>query len=153
MTRKSTRFMSITAAVAVGLATAAGALHASSAPGFMGRARFSADAHCFEESWGAAVNTCSTMKQLLFPLVSDGTPNGWHDVIVSAFAALPSNNVSCTAISVDANGVPWDTDGPRQLSTFGTAKDLLFQVHAPGHGALYVFCDVQPGGRVNLVNW
>jgi hypothetical protein len=122
---------------------------------FAGRAMIPADAGCFQEYFGTLRNICSTPKMLLIPMAVDEP--GYHAVTVTAFAATASNYVQCDALGVYNTTTPsfatYHESGWKGLSTFGAAENIaLASTFVPGGGAIYVACQLNPNGQVNIVH-
>jgi hypothetical protein len=116
-----------------------------------GRSAFPGDASCFAEDWGGAKNNCATMKsyEISLPVDSPGSKNVW----VNAYGASASNNVGCAAIGIDwAISTHWG--GTKvYLPSFGSSATIVTGAYVPSGGSLYLYCAVDPGGRINSVNF
>lgn len=65
-----------------------------------------------------------------------------------------SNNVGCTAVSVDENITSVWTGGSHWLSMFGSPQHIyLSTTYVPNFGTMYVQCTLFPGGQVNVINY
>jgi len=117
-----------------------------------GRAVNAADYGCFSLWYDSVTNNCGR-KTFTIPLIADGTPGGHYKPVVTAAGASPANNVGCTAWAVDKT-VTWVwTSSTQYLPAFGSAQDLILPVDAPAGGGLAVDCEVDTGGRIDIVNW
>lgn len=144
---------SILAVIASVLAIGASSLpvDARTNVGFTGRARDPADAGCFGEWWGTMTNYCGTAKQFIVPLTVDAV--GYHTVTVTGYGATPNNNVTCQTFGVNKETTGVWGSGAYSLPRFGAAADISpLTSYVPLGGSLFVTCEVQPRGVVNVVS-
>ncbi|MBK7539747.1 MAG: hypothetical protein IPI49_31240 [Myxococcales bacterium] len=155
MNKSSLRLLAATAAFAFAVPGAPQLASARTALPSSGRAVNFADQGCFTLSHSSMTNTCSTTKTLEIPLTHDNSLNNWLNPRVTAFGAAPANNVGCNVIAAHKSlSYYWaNSGGWEYLPAFGTAQDINMDIYAPGDTGLYVVCQVQPAGRVNLVIW
>ena len=118
-----------------------------------GRSAYPADANCFTEQWGAAVNTCSTTKSYVISLPVDSP--GYKDVWVAAYGPSATSDVSCKAIAESADLTTTWQSGYVNLPAYGTPQtiSILDQAYIPGAGVLWVRCQVAPGARIHSVSF
>jgi hypothetical protein len=115
-----------------------------------GRSAFPGDAACFSESWGAAVNNCNTMKSYEISLPVDSI--GYKHVWVSAYGANATSNVSCRAIGESPDLLTTWATGFTPLPAYGSSQTIdLTGAYVTSGGALFAYCHVDPGGRINSV--
>jgi hypothetical protein len=121
-------------------------------PASSGRAVSWSDNPCFTMGSSAMSNGCSTMRSFELPLVVDTA--GSKTVYVSAYGPGPSNNVGCIAFGVNRE-VTLSWASPRVwLPSFGSSQVItLTGAYVPPGGFLFTNCYVNPGGRVNVVDY
>lgn len=121
--------------------------------GQMGVSTSPSDHTCWSISFGSKINSCTVIKKLYMPGVVDGS--GDRTVTVNAEGANANENVGCIAYAVTKGGDFFDSSGPLEyLSMFGSPQDIvLTTITVPSQGALYVHCEVSPGGRVNSIRF
>jgi hypothetical protein len=121
-------------------------------PASGGKAVSWGDNACFVMLASSMSNGCSTMMNFELPLVVDTA--GSKTVYVSAYGAGSSNNVGCSAAGVNREvTVGWST--PRLwLPAFGSSQVITLDgAYVPPGGFLFTNCYVNPGGRVNVVDY
>lgn len=121
-------------------------------PASGGKAVAWSDNACFGMSYSSMSNGCSTMRSFELPLVVDTA--GAKTVYVSAYGAGPSNNVGCVAAGVN-RGITLTWASSRVwLPSFGASQVItLTGAYVPPGGLFYTNCYVNPGGRVNVVDY
>lgn len=119
--------------------------------GFEGRTQFAADQSCLQEFFGAVTNTCGTAKGWEMPLAIDG--RGSKNVTVTGFASSAANQVTCQAFAVSRDLSTILTSSLSSLPGLGTTQDIALNVNIAQGSMLYVFCTLNPGGRINKVEW
>jgi hypothetical protein len=156
MTTLQTRFLSVFLAAAAALGSAATSSEARSVLPHIGRGFDAFGEDCFSVVWdGTITNIGGSCGREYFhiPIVTDGTFDGWHNFTINAYGADTSHNVGCGALSISSNGAFWSWSGEQWLSTFGVTANLYRSVHVPGGGGVHVRCQVDPGAKINLVNF
>ncbi|WP_433926503.1 hypothetical protein AB3662_26655 [Sorangium cellulosum] len=152
----------IAAASVLAIAAAAEPASARSAPATYGKALLATDASCFSlSSYGTvtyASPACADTRTFQFPLVTDSA--GWFTARVYAFGDTSSNNVGCQAMGMSngtgtlPNWVSWWAPNPVQyLPSFGSNQTISTTSYVPASGGAFVNCYVNPGGRLNVVEW
>jgi hypothetical protein len=141
-------------AAVLAIATVALPAAARSVPVSSGHATWGgSDTACFSPWYESETNNCSTQKGYTIPLVIDqgGT---YFSVTVTAYGASSSNNVGCAAVAVDDDITSVWGGQTFWLSGFGAPENIaLGSVYMPPSGTMFVSCSVDPGGRINAVNW
>jgi hypothetical protein len=117
---------------------------ASAVPGFDGKARVNSDSGCFIESWGSALNTCSTDKDINYslPVSSSGTTTA---TIYTSTTAVTTANV-CRTLSVGPSG--GITTGTWAYMQVGSASAISSSVYVPSWGAMWAVCTVPANGKI-----
>lgn len=125
---------------------------ARTVPASIGKAVVPADNACFSSSSGSIRNSCATAKSFDVPLPVDNA--GGKTVHVAAYGATSANNVGCIAVGVNRElTITWASQR-MWLSGFGGSRIItLTGANVPNSGYLYVHCTVNPGGRVNNVDY
>jgi len=151
MINKTTRALSILAAAALTIGSFHPAVHARTIMASAGRAVNAGDYGCFWLSGSSMTNGCGYTVRLETSLPVDAA--GWVTVNVSAQGAGPGNNVGCEAVAMDWTLTSFWGWGQVWLPAFGSAQSIHTTTWVPSGGGLFVYCDVQPNGRVNLINY
>lgn len=151
LNKKIGYLFSLFVAASLAVVAAAGSLQARSIVGASGHAAPFADQGCFSTFYGTMRNTCSSTKTLELPLATDR--EGTHNVVVSAYAAAPSNTVGCVAIAINKTYTGYWSSPTLYLPSFGASQDISLSVYVPASGALQTTCYLNPEGRINVVNW
>lgn len=116
-----------------------------------GRSFYEADAACFSVITGGVTNTCGSMKKYEISLPVDSP--GYKTVLVNAYGTSASNDVSCQAIAVSSS-LSWGGSPQLSLPSFGSTQTItLSGANVLYAGSLYLYCEVDPGGRINSVNF
>lgn len=136
-----------------GLTLAAlGSASARTVPPDVGRAINFSDEGCFSLWYSAVTNNCSTQRAYEMPMVVDSAGN--KTVYVNAYGAGTANNVGCRAVATDAQVSTYWASPTVYLSSFGSAQTITLNgAYVPSGGRMYVTCYMNPGGRVNSVNF
>jgi hypothetical protein len=121
-------------------------------PASSGRAVAWSDGSCFGMNSSSMQNNCSTLRSFELPLVVDSA--GSKTVYVTAYGATPSNNVGCIAVGVNRELTAAWSSSRLWLPAFGSSKVItLTGAYVPAGGLFYTNCHVNPGGRVNVVDY
>ncbi|HEY2514721.1 MAG TPA: hypothetical protein VGI39_27840 [Polyangiaceae bacterium] len=117
---------------------------ASAVPGFDGKARVNSDANCFIESWGSALNTCGTDKDINYalPVASSGTNTA---TFYTSATAVTTANI-CRTFSVGPTG--GITTGGTVNMQVGSANAIASSVYVPSWGAMWGVCTVPANGKI-----
>jgi hypothetical protein len=148
-------FGSSLAAITVLLAAGAVALPADAAravSAFAGGRSFDpASMGCFVEAWGGIKNICAGTKSYEVSLPVDSP--GLKTVFAYVQASSADSNVKCRAIAVGTNGTFASGTGFKELAWFGAGfqKLTLTGANVPSWGSLYLYCEVEPGGKISHV--
>jgi hypothetical protein len=110
-----------------------------------------ADRNCFDESWGAMLNNCSTTKQLFIPASIDKHCVSGSSWKVTAQSNNVSSNVCCRMIGIQGTSI---SAGSWQcLPQFGSPQQMTLNgASVSQNRALYV-CEVGPGAKVIGIDW
>lgn len=121
-------------------------------PASSGKAASWNDNPCFVMSHSSMQNNCTTMRSFELPLVVDSS--GYKTVYVTAYGASPANNVGCIAVGVNREITAAWSSSRLWLSSFGSSQVItLTGAYVPPSGLFYTNCNVNPGGRVNVVDY
>lgn len=151
MNRHRIRALSILAAIAIVFGTFQAPSQARTTMASAGRAVAAADYGCFVLSYSTMTNVCSSAKRLETSLPVDAS--GTYTVKVNAQGPLPSGTVGCEAIGVNESVTLFWASGVRWLSISSAPQNLYMTTTVPSGGSLFVYCDVNPNGRVSTISW
>lgn len=125
---------------------------ARTVPASLGKAVSPSDDGCFGMSYSSMSNGCTVQKSFEIPLPVDTA--GSKTVYVAAYGAGPANNVGCQAAGLNREVTAVWASPRVWLAGFGSSQIItLTGAYVPASGFLYVNCNMNPGGRVNNVDY
>jgi hypothetical protein len=123
--------------------------HATSLPGFAGKARAYGSSSCFAESWGSAQNICSANTDLNIPLAFNSAGRGTVRIATSASSVSTAN--ICRTLAVSPNG--GITTGTSSTWLAGAGQTIFSSITVLDSAGAWVVCVVPAGGQVLSVNY
>jgi hypothetical protein len=136
-------------ALAIGLASS---VQARTSPLWLAKPVDPAQIACHGDWYHSITNNCSTVSEVEYPLVTEGT--AYYTARVNAFGATPSSNVCCTVVSMtpDYGGVY--APARSCLPSFGSHQNISIASAYKADGwANFLACTVYPGGRIHVAEW
>jgi hypothetical protein len=124
---------------------------ASSTSAFAGQPQNPADYTCFDNTNGMVTNVCTSTVEYCVPLLSSQSA---HTVEITLYAPTGSEQLQCMATSVTQYGVVSAWSGWNWApQTGGDTQLVLSPTNVPSEGGLYACCSMEPGSRIDTIQF